>query len=108
VALLATHCQERSEVAVARQETWLECRFTEWALLLRSFATDAYSCIMVRIQLNPPNIRMWRDDRTIARQWKRAPPRVACVFNAIVLADSTGMQRKEVRHVLVLDFESPI
>jgi hypothetical protein len=27
----------------------------------RSFAADAHGCIMVRIQMDPPNTRLWRD-----------------------------------------------
>jgi hypothetical protein len=44
---------------------WLSCREKEWAQLLRSFAADAYNCIMVRIQQDPPHTRMWRDDLKI-------------------------------------------
>ena len=29
----------------------------------RSFAADAHDCIMVRILEDPPNTRLWRDDR---------------------------------------------
>ena len=27
----------------------------------RSFSADAHGCIMVRIQMDPPNTRLWRD-----------------------------------------------
>ncbi len=40
----------------------------------RSFAADAHDCIMVRILKDPPNTRLWRDDR---HRWQ-APLRSSC------------------------------
>jgi hypothetical protein len=55
--------QQRSEVAVARGQTWPPRRIREWTPPLRSFAADAYICIMVWIHFGPTEYKgVWHDD----------------------------------------------
>ena len=105
---------------------WFLCREIEWAQLLRSLATDAYNCIMVKIRQDPPHTRMWRDDLKVTANGSglrlvsyyvlganhRPPPLDSRCRSApadslsitIVLAQ----EKRGLCHVLVLDIQIPI
>jgi hypothetical protein len=55
---------------------WLAKPLCRLGPLPRSFAADAYDCIMVLILMDQPNTRLWRDFRA---RW-RAPPRIVSTF----------------------------